>query len=608
MNLLQRIAIGAGIIGALVFGNSKADDESSLASLRSATLNSQTERSSATLNSQTERSSATSPQHVFAYAPNSALVEEGTAREILGVDYFVKNASRDGQRLKLTDDQGLEHTIYEDGTDVALRTQDSEAEMEVNGIRYSCDGENVNDDYGNVINVGEFARDHGIKNVGLVSAMDMLGDEVVVAERADGKSRVMHASPQEIGVEELPSGLEIDAMYNDGRKFHIIGRKSGEEKLAGDFNYGKCITIVNRASETDCSVANYFATKRGVYKILKLNVPGTEEIDRDQFNQLTGQLRRKLDKYGLNDPVYTFVLTRGIPLKIFPTNAENPGFETDFSNSFNYDWASVDSEWALLGSGREDIIGLSSIALNPRYEDFLSEFGVESSNIRTHLVMRLLDKNAVDLATRASRNLETNLENGKWIVHDNLFETSLIENGGRDYCAGFVDSLTNVNPSNIIYSTNYLPPENQANVIFNFSWGTHDSYSYDNRIRFRPQGYLPGGVYLSGESVNCATLVPPPKNWQVLGSYYPLGQLYPTNQGQVVDALSLKLNTTPASGAIGNVYEPFVFGLPNLKIFCRNYSGGNCFAESAWKSLRVVSGNSVVIGDPGMVVFQRENN
>jgi hypothetical protein len=66
------------------------------------------------------------------------------------------------------------------------------------------------------------------------------------------------------------------------------------------------------------------------------------------------------------------------------------------------------------------------------------------------------------------------------------------------------------------------------------------------------------------------------------------------DQGQAGDAIA-----AGASLAIGNVWEPFAFSIPDNLVITRNmYLGNSTWAEAAWASLPTISWQQVVIGDP----------
>lgn len=79
-----------------------------------------------------------------------------------------------------------------------------------------------------------------------------------------------------------------------------------------------------------------------------------------------------------------------------------------------------------------------------------------------------------------------------------------------------------------------------------------------------------------------------------------LGPMF--NQSQVADAVSV---AGGATFAVGNVYEPYAFSLPDVEVIGRNFHRGRLsWAEAAWSSIPQISWQQVVIGDPlGRVVL-----
>ncbi|HZW06545.1 MAG TPA: hypothetical protein VFF65_05430, partial [Phycisphaerales bacterium] len=107
------------------------------------------------------------------------------------------------------------------------------------------------------------------------------------------------------------------------------------------------------------------------------------------------------------------------------------------------------------------------------------------------------------------------------------------------------------------------PPGNSGQTLpLSFNWG-------------------PMGCYTSIESFN---------GRQFLGLSAWLGQ------SSIADALSV---AGGATFAVGNVYEPYAFTMPDSEVIARNfYRGRLSWVEAAWSSMPALSWQQIVVGDP----------
>jgi uncharacterized protein (TIGR03790 family) len=131
---------------------------------------------------------------------------------------------------------------------------------------------------------------------------------------------------------------------------------------------------------------------------------------------------------------------------------------------------------------------------------------------------------------------------------------------------------------------------NQMDVIAYASWGSNDP----NRNRRWPGfQWLPGAIATEFVSTNMRTLKRPPDTWNYASPLerdrffagYPQG-------------LSGDLIHEGATGASGNVYEPFLVGCARPDYVLPAYLGGRNLAESYYLGLPYLSWQGVVLGDP----------
>jgi uncharacterized protein (TIGR03790 family) len=130
----------------------------------------------------------------------------------------------------------------------------------------------------------------------------------------------------------------------------------------------------------------------------------------------------------------------------------------------------------------------------------------------------------------------------------------------------------------------------QKDVIGYASWGSND----DNRKR-RNLGFqwLPGAIVTEFVSTNARTMKRPPDDWTYT-SWKDTKHLFADSpQGLSADPIH-----EGASGASGNVYEPYLNACVRPDYLLPAYYAGRNLAESYYLAMPFLSWQGVVLGDP----------
>jgi uncharacterized protein (TIGR03790 family) len=127
-------------------------------------------------------------------------------------------------------------------------------------------------------------------------------------------------------------------------------------------------------------------------------------------------------------------------------------------------------------------------------------------------------------------------------------------------------------------------------VIGYASWGSNDPARKHRRPHF---AWLPGAIATDFVSTNARTLRRPPVNWE-LGTWGDsLTWFAGTPQSLTADYIH-----EGATGASGQVYEPFLDFCPRPEFVLPAYYSGRTLAESFYLGIPGLSWMNVVIGDP----------
>lgn len=130
----------------------------------------------------------------------------------------------------------------------------------------------------------------------------------------------------------------------------------------------------------------------------------------------------------------------------------------------------------------------------------------------------------------------------------------------------------------------------QNEVIGYAGWGSNDRNRTRRHLGF---GWLPGALAAEFVSTNARTLKRPPEDWTytIWGDY--LHYFGGSPQGLAADLLH-----DGATAATGNVYEPYLLACARPDYLLPAWAAGRNLAESYYLSVRWLSWQGVVFGDP----------
>jgi len=130
----------------------------------------------------------------------------------------------------------------------------------------------------------------------------------------------------------------------------------------------------------------------------------------------------------------------------------------------------------------------------------------------------------------------------------------------------------------------------QRDVIGYASWGSNDSRRKQRQLGFQ---WLPGAIATEFVSTNARSFQRPPEKWTYTTWSDHLHLFAGSPQG-----LSADLVQEGATGASGNVYEPYLVGCVRPDYLFPAYYQGRNLVESFYLSLMHLSWQAVVLGDP----------
>lgn len=344
--------------------------------------------------------------------------------------------------------------------------------------------------------------------------------------------------------------------------------------FAQTVSYDDVGVIVNDNSQASIDIANYFQSARNIpaQNMIHISAPTTELIDSLQFEQIRAQIESYLISNSLVDSLNYLVTTKGVPLKFGGINCvQNPSNST---------CGSFDSELTLLLGPNSSGIGSYGSVLNPYYNQ-TTNFSRDMYGL--YLVSRLdgySKEDVFNLIDHSGAKTGVNQQSGNAII-----DLNMATGGDSAYFVNMnlqpaYDTLT-INSWNAVLDLNQTPLLNQNDVFAYYTTGHGPINSVDLNYAWTP------GSFSSMATCETASTFD--------------STLNTSNAFLIADLISE--GCTAAHGYVNCIYFSQIF---EFDIFAnRYYDQLNNFnlAESFFMSEKVVSWQSVLIGDPKASVF-----
>ncbi|HTA41983.1 MAG TPA: TIGR03790 family protein [Bryobacteraceae bacterium] len=328
------------------------------------------------------------------------------------------------------------------------------------------------------------------------------------------------------------------------------------------------LLVVNRNAAVSAAVADYYRPRRSVpvENICYIETSPVEEISWQVYEeQIERPIGECLKKGELQEKILYIVTTLGVPLKV---SGQGGGMTADY--------ASVDSELALLYAKlRGARFQRSGAVTNPFFEKRDAPFRHPTYPI--YLVTRLAAWNLNDVKAMIDRSLMAR-NRGKFVID---LRGPVNDKGNSWLRTAAIllprDRVTLDETSQILYR--------QRGVIGYASWGSNDG---NRKERWMGFDWLPGAIVVDYVSTNARTLVKPPDNWN-----WTTGPFEGWQQNLITDYIH-----EGATGAAGNVYEPYLETIARPDYLLPAWYSGRNLAESYYLSLPALSWQAVILGDP----------
>jgi uncharacterized protein (TIGR03790 family) len=337
------------------------------------------------------------------------------------------------------------------------------------------------------------------------------------------------------------------------------------------------LVVINRQSAASREIGEYYMGKRGipVSNRCTLDLRPSEAILRHDYEtKIEGPIGAFLKTHGLTEKILYIVLTTGVPLRMDPVAN---------GNSPESDGSSVDSELTLLYSRmRGAKIPLAGPIANPFFRQRDAPF--RHSLFPIYLVTRLDGYSMADMKALVDK-AQIARNTGKFVI--DLRDKD--DTPGNQWLRNAALLLPK---DRVVLDTTPAVLAGIKDVIGYASWGSNDR---DHHERYLHMQWLPGAIATEFVSTDGRTFRPPPDSWRT--SKWGDNAHYYADSPQ---SLTGDFIREGASGASGQVDEPFLTGCPRPDFILPAYFSGRNLAESFYMGIPSLSWMNVVIGDPLM--------
>jgi uncharacterized protein (TIGR03790 family) len=336
---------------------------------------------------------------------------------------------------------------------------------------------------------------------------------------------------------------------------------------------GEVLVVVNRRSATSRQIGEYYIHKRDIplANLCVIDTVPDEIVERPVYDkEIETPVGQFLKKQGLQERILYIVLTSGVPLGI-----KGSGEELRSTAS------SVDSELTLLYSRLHGlVIPLPGPARNPFFRQRDTPFRHPLFPI--YLVTRLDGYNMADMKALVDRGLQAR-NTGKFVIDLKRLDRTEGNQWLRTAALLLPQDRVIIDESTTVLS-------GIEDVIGYASWGSNDPFRKHRFLHFK---WLPGAIATEFVSTDARTFRQPPANWEI-GNWNDKRTWFVGSP----QALAADYIHEGATGASGQVFEPFLSYCPRPEFVLPAYYSGRTLAESFYIGIPGLSWMNVVIGDP----------
>ena len=416
------------------------------------------------------------------------------------------------------------------------------------------------------------------------------------------------------------------------------------------YTYNDTVLIVNDASATSTTIANYFMQARGlasttwatthVIHLSATSTPTAESISLSQFNTyIRDPIQNFLISHNLASTTNYIITTKGVPLKIGGT-------------------ASVDQELQLVLSNYSGSIGSGTWVFNPYFYAH-TPFSTAAYGY-THLVTRLTGYTIPQVEALINRSGNATTTNNGQFIFDTApsrgytcAQNCSYYSYNLDMEAAATSTLAKGYSTKIDYTNTYLT--NEKNVLGYYSWGSNDGNSTTTITGWTPasnltaatttfsiglavqatttSGYVygyhtpAGGIDFGVTTGTPGTIVGGPQTaasstwWQVAyrtgaiphNTYVngAIGDTVVSTSGRTFtwppvygQSLTADLIKNGISGVAGYTSEPYLTAVSRPDILFDRYTDGYNLADSFGMAFNFMNWKQVVVGDSKMVIIK----
>ena len=333
------------------------------------------------------------------------------------------------------------------------------------------------------------------------------------------------------------------------------------------------LVIVNKRGVLSSTVASYYMSRRGIPRsnLCVISADPGEDISRAAYqSDIEKPIADCLRKRNLEEQILYIVTTLGVPLRII---GKGDGVRNDA--------ASVDSELSLLYArlhGRN--IPLDGPADNPFFRRREAPF--RHPQFPIYLVTRLAAWDLHDTEALVDRALAAR-NTGQFVIDARADNNT----PGNDWLRTAALLLPK---GRVVFDDSAKVVADVKNVIGYASWGSNDP---DRKHRFLHFAWLPGAIATEFVSTDGRSLRRPPDEWE-LGNWKDVSTWF----AGAPQTVATDYIHEGATGASGQVYEPYLTGCPRPDFVLPAYASGRTLAESFYIGIPALSWMTVVIGDP----------